>query len=40
MTLYDELYFEITVSGRRAEIKKLVSFLESGEISDFFEFSR
>ena len=39
MTLYDELYFEITLSGRRAEIKKLISFLESGEISDFFEFS-
>ena len=39
MTLYDELYFEITLSGRRAEIKKLVSFLDSGEIADFFEFS-
>ena len=40
MILYDELYFEITLSGRRAEIQKLVSFLNSGEISDFFEFSR
>lgn len=39
MTLYDELYFEITLSGRRAEIKKLISFLESGETSEFFEFS-
>ena len=40
MTLYDELYFEITLSGRRDDIKKLISFLNSGEISDFFEFSR
>ncbi len=40
MTLYDELYFEITLSGTRAEIKKLISFLESGELADFFEFSR
>ena len=40
MTLYDELYFEITISGRRADIKKLIAFLESGELSDFFEFSR
>ena len=40
MILCDELYFEITVSGTRPEIKKLVSFLESGEMDEFFEFSR
>ena len=40
MTLYDELYFEITLSGRRDDIKKLISFLNSWEISDFFQFSR
>ncbi|MBE6533266.1 MAG: hypothetical protein E7676_07240 [Ruminococcaceae bacterium] len=39
MTLYDELYFEITATGPKSEIKRLVSFLKSGEINDFFEFS-
>ena len=40
MTLYDELYFEITAKGPKSEIKKLVSFLKSGELDDFFEVSR
>ena len=37
MTLYDELYFEITLTGTKREIKKLASFLLSGELDDFFE---
>lgn len=37
MTLYDELYFEITAKGEKSEIKKLVRFLKSGELEDFFE---
>ena len=37
MTLYDELYFEITVKGEKSEIKKLVRFIKSGELEDFFE---
>lgn len=37
MTLYDELYFEITLHGKKADLKKLVSFLKSGELDDFFE---
>ena len=40
MTLYDELYFEITAKGTKNEIKKLSSFLKSGELDDFFEVSR
>ena len=37
MTLCDELYFEITLSGAKSELKKFVSFLKSGELDDFFE---
>jgi hypothetical protein len=39
MTLCEELFFEITVSGTKSELKKLVSFLESGGLDDFFEYS-
>lgn len=39
MTLCEELYFEINVSGIKSEIKKLISFLRSGELDEFFEFS-
>ena len=37
MTLSDELYFEITLTGTKSEIRKFVSFLRSGELDDFFE---
>jgi len=40
MTLYEELYFEITAKGEKSEIKKFASFLTSGELDDFFEVSR
>lgn len=40
MTLCDELYFEITVTGEVTEIKRFVSFLNSGELDDFFEMDR
>lgn len=39
MTLWDELYFEITLKGAKSDIKKVVSFLESGELDDFFGMS-
>ena len=39
MTLCEELYFEITLTGAKSEIRKLVSFLKSGELDDFFEFN-
>lgn len=39
MTLWDELYFEITLHGTKSELKKFVYFLESDELSDFFEIS-
>ena len=37
MTLYEEIYFEITAKGVKSEIKKLSKFLLSGELDDFFE---
>ncbi len=39
MTLCEELYFEITLTGAKSAIKKFISYLKSGELDDFFEFS-
>ncbi len=39
MTLWDELYFEITLHGEKSELKKFVSFLKSGDLDEFFEIS-
>ena len=39
MRLHEELYFEITVKGARNSINKFVSFLTSGVLDDFFEFT-
>lgn len=39
MTLWDELYFDVTLRGPKSELKKFVSFLRSGELDDFFEVS-
>lgn len=39
MILCEELYFEITLTGCKSELKKFVSFLKSGGLDDFFEFS-
>ena len=37
MILYEELYFEITFTGSKSEIKKFASFLKSGGLDDFIE---
>mgnify|MGYP004533463989 FL=1 len=37
MTLYEELYFEITVNGAKSDLKKFVKYLKSGELDDFFD---
>lgn len=37
MILNEEIYFEITFSGEKSELKKMVKFLKSGELDDFFE---
>ena len=37
MTLWEELYFDITLRGPKSELKKFVNFLRSGELDDFFE---
>lgn len=39
MTFCEELYFEITLTGTKSELKKFVAFLKSGELDDFFEIS-
>ncbi len=39
MTLCDELYFDVTLSGAKSEIRKFAAFLRSGELDDFFEIS-
>lgn len=39
MILYEELYFEIEVTGQKSQLKKFVNFLKSGDLDDFFEFS-
>lgn len=39
MTLCEELYFEITLTGIKSDLKKFVSFLKSGELDEFFEVS-
>lgn len=38
MTLYDELYFEITLTGTKSNVQRFVSFLKSGGLDDFFEY--
>lgn len=37
MILYEEIYFEINFFGVKSELKKMVKFLKSGELEDFFE---
>lgn len=39
MILWDELYFEITLRGAKAELRKFVNFLRSGDLDEFFEFN-
>ena len=39
MILCEELYFEITLTGIKSELKKFITFLKSGGLDDFFEFS-
>ena len=37
MTLCEEIYFEIKLTGAKSEVKKFASFLKSGELDEFFE---
>ena len=39
MILYEELYFEITLTGKKSDLKKFANYAKSGELDDFFEFS-
>ncbi len=38
MTLYEELYFDINIEGRKSDIEKFISALGAGALDDFFEF--
>lgn len=37
MTLYDELYFDITIEGVKREISKFITAIKDGALDDFFE---
>ena len=37
MTLYEEIYFDITLTGKKAELERFISFLNGGGLDDFFE---
>lgn len=37
MIFTEEIYFEINLRGLKSELKKMVRFLKSGELDDFFE---
>ena len=37
MTLYDELYFDITIEGSKSELRKFISAVKNGALDDFFE---
>ncbi len=37
MKLHEELYFDITAEGTKADVKKFAAFLTSGELDEFFE---
>ena len=37
MRLYDEIYFEITVSGREVDVKSFVKYLKGGALEDYIE---
>lgn len=37
MTLCEELFFEIKLTGEKKELEKFIDFLKSGELDDFFE---
>ena len=39
MILREELCFEITLKGEKAELKKFIKFLKSGDLDEFFEIS-
>lgn len=39
MILCEELYFEITLTGAKSELKKFITFLKSGALDEFFHFS-
>jgi hypothetical protein len=37
MTLYEEIYFDITIEGKKSDAKRLEKFLLGGGCDDFFE---
>ena len=37
MILYDEVYFDITLSGAKADLKKFAKYIKGGALEDIFE---
>lgn len=37
MKLYEEIYFEITLTGQKSDVTKLVNYIKSGELDEFLE---
>ena len=37
MILYDEVYFDITLSGAKADLKKFAKYIKGGALEDVFE---
>ena len=37
MILYDEVYFDITLSGAKADLKKFAKYVKGGALDDIFE---
>ena len=37
MILYEEIYFDITIEGKKSDVKRLEKFLLGGGCDDFFE---
>lgn len=35
--LHEEIYFEITLEGTKAELRRFISFVKSGELDEFFD---
>lgn len=37
MRLHEELYFDISIEGEKSDVRKFISYLESGELDDYIE---
>ena len=40
MRLYDEIYFEITVSGKETDVRSFAKYIKGGALDDFIEYAK